>query len=570
MLLFVVFMAQLLLWQSKNNNYFNYDSFRHYFKSVQIFDELSQFEEGAFSRIKNMLGRYPPGVYLTTAFFYLFLPPTQDNVVVINTGFYMAVLFFSLYKLGTLLKDERTGLLSCVLVALYPAVFNQAKIYMLDLPLLSVVTLSVYLLIKSDCFQSIKYSCFFIFSLLAGLYIKLNFLFFIVGPLGYVFFVRMKRGRIKTQFFLFIALVFIGCIISYVLFMPSALFREVSYSRDLGGVIHNVGMSNNLMHALFLDRIFRDFYKLRGSGVIMTSTSVYLRDIPFILHKIRGLLWYVWGFVNWQAGFFAFIAFAGGLYAFVKSKNIHRPIVLAWLLPSYFILSWFIYAIDFDMEVTGIRYSMPLLGCIALISAYGLLAIKQRIARISCICILLSLSFMQVAFSSFPLSKNYFSLKMNIPQDRLHFLPASLVFFSTEPIIISGSNWTSLYGDRSTLRREIEGVFSFINGFYENKQLKILLLSDNSEWWHLEYLAYKHNKDLIFFCDYSRLRSKAWPYLRPEDYVAAADFVIEINDPFTEAYLSEFNRQLKDAFSQERAFRLVREDEFCRIFKRQL
>lgn len=569
--LFIVFMAHLLLWQSKNKNYFNYDSFRHYFKSVQIFEELSQRREHVFSGIKKIIDRHPPGVYLTTALFHFFLAPTQNNAVLINTALYVSILLFSLYKLGVVLWDRRTGLLSCAIVILYPAVFNQAKIYMLDLPLLSLVTLNIYLLIRSSYFQSLKYSGLFVFSLLAGLCIKLNFLFFVIGPLLYAFFVAMRRQRTKASLLLFVVIALIGFIVFYnISISPPSHILEPSYSYELkDSSAVSLGRQSQVRN--ILDRIVRDLHKLKSSDPIVTSTSPHLRNVPFIIHRIRALLWYIWGFINWQGSFIAFIVFVGGLCVFLKSKQTHKTIIITWLVSSYFILSWFLYAIDVDMEVTGVRYSMPLLACVGLLSAYGLLCIKRKGLKIACICVVLFLALIHAACSSYPFCKNHASLRINIAQDKFHIVPAYLNLFSTEPLVISGSSWTSMYSDQSKVHKEIEDIFFFINGFYEHKQIKTLLLADNAQWWHLQYLAYKHNKDLVFFCDYRGLISKT-PLSSQgvHYYIDEADFAIEIKDAFTENYLLEFNEQLKDAFRKEKAFGLIKEDEFCRIFKREL
>lgn len=540
-LLFVAVITHLMFWQLKNNNYFNYDSFRHYVTSVKIFDEFAKGGDNLFSRIQGHLNKHPPGVYLITSLFYYILAPTQESAALINTSFFVAPLFFSLYQIGVLIADGRTGLLSCAIVILYPVVFNQAKIYMLDLPLLSLVTLTVYCLMQSDYFRHRSFTILFLLSFLAGLLIKLNFLCFTVGPLLYCLIMGLQQRKIDIRRILLIVFIVVGVIAAYYLQSPS-----------------------------YMQHIFKWLSTLKGSGVVITSTPPHLRNVPLIIHKIRAPLWYVWGFINWQGSMVAFIAFIGGLFAFVKSTSRHKPLILVWLASSYILLCWFVYAIDSDMEVTGVRYSMPLLGCVALISAYGLLKITIRNLRIACVSFVILLASLQAAYSSHPLLHNHITLKINIPQDRYHILPSYLVLFSTEPVIISGSNWTSVYSDQSALHQAIEDVYSYVNSFHMNRPLKILLLSDNAEWWHLQYLAYRNNKALGFFCDYDMLAKEAPFFLREADYfVREADFVIEIKNAFTEAYLVDFNEGLKSAFYREKTFQLIREDDFCRIFKRE-
>jgi hypothetical protein len=102
-------------------------------------------------------------------------------------------------------------------------------------------------------------------------------------------------------------------------------------------------------------------------------------------------------------------------------------------------------------------------------------------------------------------------------------------------------------------------------------RIKVLLLADNPEWWHLKYLSYLHNKNIDFLCDYSRLlydqiiltnASMCWP-------VQEADFFIDIKERFTEFYLMDFNSAIRRCFNDEKDnFLLIREDDHCRIYQR--
>lgn len=103
--------------------------------------------------------------------------------------------------MGRLIKNEKLGILSCTIILFYPVVFNQAKIYMLDMPLLSVIVLSVYFLIKSEYFTNKQYNGLFLAVCLAGLLIKLFFFHHIIDPFLYVAYkaLRKKRAHIKKS-----------------------------------------------------------------------------------------------------------------------------------------------------------------------------------------------------------------------------------------------------------------------------------------------------------------------------------------------------------------------------------
>lgn len=536
-LIFLIFIGNIVYWQSQNKAYFDYDSLRHYMTSIQLFDDYKLGFNGLASRIGIYLdtGKHLPGAPFVSSLLYFLINPTQKNAVLINDAVFLIILLFSLFNLGRLVQDRKLGLLSCITVLLYPIVFNQAKIYMLDLPLLSLTVLNSYLIIKTEYFKDRKYTILYIISFFCGMMIKLNFLFFTTGPLLYVIFRSFKSREIKLKYFLTMGIVFIILSVVYFFALPV-------YDKNL-------------------------FMGLTGNQVA-TWTSRDMAAVPFLIHKIRAIFWYVWGFINWQGGFLFFILFLWGLTKFIKSNASHKKIIIAWLFSSYFMLIWFLYAMDFDMEVTGVRYAMPLLGVIALVTSYGLLNIGKVILRRIAILSVLIFGTVNTAFLSFPILKDPFVLKLDIPQDRYHILPSYINIFSTKPLIISGSSWISHPQDKGMLYKEIEDVFFFINKFYKDKEIKVILLSDNAVWWHLKYLAYMHNRGVTFFCDYAMLIRQFKGYAGA-NAVKEADFAIELKNEFTEPYLGKSNRAFKKLFEKEKTkFYLIKEGAFYRLLKR--
>jgi len=536
-LIFLIFIGNIVYWQSQNKAYFDYDSLRHYMTSIQLFDDYRLGFNGLASRISMYLniGKHLPGVPFISSLLYFLIIPTQKSAVLINDAVFLIILLFSLFNLARLVQNEKLGLLSCIIALLYPIVFNQAKIYMLDLPLLSLAVLNMYLLIKAGYFKDRKYTILYIVSFFCGMMIKLNFLFFATGPLLYVIFKSFRNKEIKVRYFLTIGAIFIILSVGYFFTLPA--------------------YDKNLLSGL-------------AGNQVATWTSRDMAAVPFLIHKIRAIFWYIWGFINWQGGFLFFILFLWGLVKFIKSNALHKKIVIAGLFSSYFMLSWFLYAMDFDMEVTGVRYAMPLLGVIALITSYGLLNIGKAILRKVAIVSVLIFGTVNAAFLSFPILKDPLVLKLDISQDRYHILPSYINIFSTKPLIISGSSWTSHPQDKSMLYKEMEDVFFFINKFYKDKEIKVLLFSDNAAWWHLKYLAYMHNRGITFFCDYAMLIRQFKGYAGA-NAVKEGDFVIELKNEFTEPYLEKVNKAFKKLFEKEKIkFYLIKEGTFYRLLKR--
>lgn len=541
-LVFTIFIGSVIYWQSLNRTYFDYDSLRHYLTSIRLIDGYRQGFGDLAPKLRQYfeLAKHPPGAPVITSLFYFLITPTQKNAVLINDAIFLIILLLSLHGLARLVQDEKLGLLSCILVLFYPVVFNQAKVYMLDLPLLSIVSLTIYLLIRAEYFANRKYTVFFIMSYFLGMLIKPNFLFFTIGPLLYVIFKSISGKKARAGYLLTVGMVFI--ILSSVYFLTLPVYGRILFKSFIG--------------------------HLMDSSQVATWTPADLLGPPFLVQKIRSLFWYIWGFINWQAGFLFFILFLWGLFVFLRSKNPYKEMIIVWLFSSYFILGWFIHAIDIDMEVTGIRYSMPLLGAVALISSYGLLNISRVILRRVAVAGVLIFGTLNAAFLSFPLLKDPFTLKIDLSQDRYHILPSYISILSTKPLIISGSSWTSHPQDKGMVYRDIEDAFFFINKFYNGREIKVLLLSDNADWWHLKYLAYLHNRDIIFFCDYSRLLRQFRGAISVS-VAREADFAIEIEDEFTEPHMKRVEAFFKRLFEEEKdKFYLIREGLSYKIFKR--
>src|SRR3989338_2686093 len=81
---------------------------------------------------------------------------------------YLFIFIVFLYKLGALLFNRTTGVLSVIVCTFAYLNFNSfSRVALADLPMVAMVTLTIYLLLKSDNFKDRKYTLLFgIFSAL--------------------------------------------------------------------------------------------------------------------------------------------------------------------------------------------------------------------------------------------------------------------------------------------------------------------------------------------------------------------------------------------------------------------
>jgi hypothetical protein len=104
---------------------------------------------------------YPPLVSWVTDAFYAALANEAIWVAVLSNVVFIAILVFATYGIGKMLWNPWVGLLSALFVVTTPMLVTAFKEYMLDAPLTAMVTLAIYLLLRSDGFSSLRYSVLF-------------------------------------------------------------------------------------------------------------------------------------------------------------------------------------------------------------------------------------------------------------------------------------------------------------------------------------------------------------------------------------------------------------------------
>ncbi|MCM8797956.1 MAG: phospholipid carrier-dependent glycosyltransferase [Candidatus Omnitrophica bacterium] len=117
-----------------------------------------------------------------TALPFFLLLGSSPQVAIFSNLFYLFILIFSLYGIGKILDSELTGLVASFLVSFYPGIFGFSRVYMLDFPITALVTLSIFLMLKSNYFQNKKCNFLLGLSIAIGLLHKQTFLIHFFGP----------------------------------------------------------------------------------------------------------------------------------------------------------------------------------------------------------------------------------------------------------------------------------------------------------------------------------------------------------------------------------------------------
>jgi len=186
------------IWLNINKYPQYWDAAGHFIESIRMFHILNK-GLFAYPDIIRDATYYPPLVTLSgTPFYYFFGPSINIGTWGMNCIF-LGILIFSIYSLGKNIKNVKTGILSAIIVVSFPFIGESSKIFMLDVPLVALVSLSLYLLLKTELFSNRNFSIFFGISLGLGMLTKWTFALFLAGPLLYYSILVYQNGRLDKN-----------------------------------------------------------------------------------------------------------------------------------------------------------------------------------------------------------------------------------------------------------------------------------------------------------------------------------------------------------------------------------
>ncbi|MBU1928364.1 MAG: glycosyltransferase family 39 protein [Candidatus Omnitrophica bacterium] len=335
-----------LIWLFLDKTYLIYDSWYHFLLSLKVFDYLQQ---GFFPWLSDILGGVVyfrwHGVlvgYLTAPFYFIF-GLTQDSGVMISSSIFLTILVLSTFGVGKVLFDRRVGLLAAFLVSMYPLVFNNLRVYMLDVPLTAMVVLSVYLLLKSENLTNKKYTFLFAFASGLGLLIKFNFALFILGPLAPSIYRAFKKKGFSLARRNIITAILIAVLVTFGFYRLK--FWEVA-SRIYECSWFYAG----------------HFYPGHSITFIVQRWVILSKDfVSFFLKD---------AFNNSLSPLY-FILFVIGAF----SKNSWKKVLFSWFFLPLFSLAFLFHYPNYN------RYFMPVLQAMALISCAGVFGLKKARLR---------------------------------------------------------------------------------------------------------------------------------------------------------------------------------------------
>ncbi len=326
-------------------------------RSINIYKDLQEgnFNQAIYhlTKTNELKTDTPPAPLVLFLFllYYLFFGLMTKAELIVNSVF-LAIILWSIYKIGYHLYNKKTGLLSVIIFNAFYILQYLSKTTFLEFHISAFIALSFYFLLKTEKFTSKKYSVLLGISTGLAALTKYTFFIYLIPSLIYVF-ILLKKPTEKKLSNLFTSLI-IFLIISGIWYIPMAnTYRDNLTSR----LQHEKG----------------EIYHLQVLS--LKNLSIYP---GWILNKILGLLFSLLliAAVIWKARKYKKISseeitlysmFFIPLLMFMLVSKVKQP---AFIFPSFFPLSILMADFLINIKIKN-KIKLVLILLILLYSAYN-------------------------------------------------------------------------------------------------------------------------------------------------------------------------------------------------------
>ena len=378
----------------------------------------------------------PPLPFLTAVLLYRLFGISTDSALMSNS-LYVIVLLLSVYGIGRRVYDRPVGLLAAFLVSTYPILFNLSRTFYPDFALTALVALSIYFLIGVDRFHNRKYSLLLGLTLGLGMLSKWSFVAFIGAPLLYVI-IKSRAGLdirssvgIKAEASSPLHRILIspgvhmmaGLLLAAIWYLPNwdqlSGFLLGIWLFPLFGLLlaatfyilsRQPSPGTNLLSALLLGALVASLWSLPNLGFVrrffvIGYSGVNVAGKPFSFRDPAIYLRYLRLMMTAQLSPLYFGAFVVAIFVLVylrlKGSSVGQAVEIsdhAWIIFLWFAVSLLVFTLS---RTISVRFDVPLLPSVALITARGFWEVRRRSVRAALISTLITVGMVQFLALSF-------------------------------------------------------------------------------------------------------------------------------------------------------------------------
>ncbi len=190
----------VLIFHNLNKAEETWDSAGHIGMSYNIAEQFRRLISGQINFVDFLRTSdyYPPFIQSIGAIISLIFGYNSYYLLLLSLFFFLLSIT-SVYVVAKIIsKNSRTAFFTALFFSLFPQVYEQSRVFQLDLPLVGLQMITVYAYIKSNAFKSIKYSIIFgIFFSLGQLTKWYNFIYLLIPILLDLI---QKRSAIQSNF----------------------------------------------------------------------------------------------------------------------------------------------------------------------------------------------------------------------------------------------------------------------------------------------------------------------------------------------------------------------------------
>ena len=329
---------------------------------------------------------YPPFYHLSLLPVFALLGISTDNAVVLNS-IYLAVIILATYGIGNRLYGRKTGLLAAFLISCYPFLAYSSRQNLMGVTLTAVVTLSYYLFLRSENFENRKISFWFSCTFAVGLMVKWTFFIYLLPAvlIGLFKAGALDAGKVAKQ-----ATYYFGMICAIMLF-PLILFVLVN------GRWIVLALEFVLVFGLVRYFSWASVSPKKIINIITLTFISLLMCFPWYAHNLakmaRGMSKFgfpddvltgamewplsIWGYylevAGRQMGLPLFLLFAVAFGVFLSNRKKFNWLLFGWIVLPFVAFTF--------INNKGVRYTMPCLPAISVVSALWIVQIKTLALR---------------------------------------------------------------------------------------------------------------------------------------------------------------------------------------------
>ncbi|MDD5492440.1 MAG: phospholipid carrier-dependent glycosyltransferase [bacterium] len=380
----------------------SWDAAAHLNLCLQYRDVLNNFDSHVCRKLLGVTGYYPPVYHLSALPFLALFGYSLSSACLVNL-FYLLILVWATYGIGKKLYNEITGVMAAFLVSAYPYITHMTNTFVIDLALASMVTLGMYLYLRSEDFTKKWPSILFGLVCGIGVLVKWTYVFFLAGPLLYTgwhfFTAKVEKKKIRRN-------IIIAKIIALVIALPWYTYNLIKFIR----------------------------YSIRFSGIGANEGDPVILSLSSWLYYCKNLLLQI------QPMFL--VIFIIGFLIYLVTWKRQNKIIIWWIAVPYIILTL--------IRNKDERYTLPFLAAVSIISCFWIANIKKDFLKYIFISLIVAFGITQYFVTSFG-QVGYYYCQPPHPEDWQQKAVCDLIIqtkpagraFSSVSVVANQSYWHS-------------------------------------------------------------------------------------------------------------------------------